>query len=182
MKFFKKLFSKDLAIDAYKAQLQRHSINLDIGGKRPSDDIKESWFGNVKVSEENETWPIYNDQPMKPLCQINLTQLEFKPEILEGIEFITIFISNEHEMPMDDSNGEGWLLRSYTDIKRLRKLESPKLDTNIKEFQMFPNSVECYCVIFGWIWIVGSTANSNLMLRRILKVATNVELLVCGEK
>ena len=94
------------------------------------------------VAEKNEIWPIHDDKPMKPLCQINLSNLECKPEILEGIEFITIFISDEDEIPMTESNGEGWLIRSYSDINNLVQLESLKYESNIKEFQLFSKSVE----------------------------------------
>ncbi len=138
MNILKKLFSSWNSDKEFRDVIIRKSVELEIGGQRPNNNFRSSWFGKVCLAEKHEAWPVYDGKPMKPLCQINLSELEFKPNTLNGIDFITIFIADENNVPIIESNGNGWLLRSYPDINKLERINRPDLKSTIKEFQMFP--------------------------------------------
>ena len=45
-------------------------------------------------------------------------------------------------MPDDKSNGEGWLIRTYSDIQELEEIEKPNADFPIKQFQLKPEILD----------------------------------------
>ncbi len=140
MNFIKKLFSNGNTDDEFRNKIIRKSVELEIGGQRPNNSLTSSWFGKVLLAKSNEKWPTQDGKPMKPLCQINIKELDFVPDTLDGIHFITIFITDENEIPILDSNGDGWLLRHYSNINELVEIEIPEFHSEIKEFQMFSKS------------------------------------------
>ena len=99
-------------LESAKKALRRRAIVLDIGGFRPPDDPATSWFGRVNFAADGEDWPRSHGRPMHALCQINLTEMPFRPPRLDDVDFVTVFVGPD-ELPSDDINGMNWFLRAY---------------------------------------------------------------------
>lgn len=108
-----------------KAKLVRQACRGVVGGFRPPDDPFTSWFGSVHLGLPGETWPIYNDKLMMPLCQFNLSELPYTPVTLSDIAVLTVFIAPD-DIPDGASNGYGWLIRTYSNLGNLVVMEQPK--------------------------------------------------------
>lgn len=91
---------------------------------RPPESPLASWFGNVLVGGPGESWPVDRGRPMMPLCQLNLTEAPFRPEVLADVALLTVFIDAE-ELPASTPNGNGWLLRAYPSLDNLVVLSKP---------------------------------------------------------
>jgi uncharacterized protein YwqG len=83
-----------------------------------------SWFGDVCVALPGEEWPCNGERPLMPLCQFNLTELPFCPDYLSDIAFITFFIDPEDMPVSEEPNGDKWLLRAYSELDRLVRIEN----------------------------------------------------------
>jgi hypothetical protein len=130
-----------MSVDIIREQLRRRAVLLEIGGFRPPDNPTGSWFGRVNFGLPDEAWPMMNDSPMRALCQINLTEMPFRPPRLQDIEFIAIFIGPE-ELPLDAPNGENWCLRAYKELTQLTPLAQVDTGSPIKPFPMRAHLVE----------------------------------------
>lgn len=124
-----------------KAKLSRPAIVMDIGGFRPPEDPKTSWFGKVNLALDGETWPMHDGVPMHALCQINLTELPFRPAHLDDLAMIAVFIGPT-QLPVDEPNGQNWCLRAYKDLDTLCTLAQPNVRSPIKSFPMKPRLVD----------------------------------------
>lgn len=125
-------------MDALKQQLARPGIKFEIGGFKPSDDLRESWFGRVNVCAPGETWPEFDGRPMHALCQINVRNLLSRPNRLDDIDLIAVFIGPD-ELPIDTPNGESWHLRAYKDLEALVPLAQRDTNSQIKALPMRPS-------------------------------------------
>jgi len=114
---------------------------MDVGGFRPPEDPAVSWFGKVNLCLAGEQWPDSDGQPMHALCQINLTELPFRPPHLDDVAMIAIFIGPS-KLPVDQPNGDNWCLRAYKDLFLLRPLDQPAGRPAIKAFPLKPRLVE----------------------------------------
>lgn len=123
--------------DEYASTIRRRAIVMEIGGFRPPTDPSASWFGRVNLALPGEEWPHFANKPMLALAQINLTALPFRPPGLEDLELITVFIGPD-ELPSDAPNGEGWLLRAYSNVAQLTPLMQKQVRSGIKPFPMRP--------------------------------------------
>jgi hypothetical protein len=124
-----------------QTQLKRRAIVMDVGGFRPPEDPAVSWFGKVDLALPGEQWPESGGQPMYALCQINLSELPFRPPHLDDLAMITVFIGPS-DLPVDQSNGDNWCLRTYTDIAVLCPIQTPAGRPEIKAFPLKPRVVE----------------------------------------
>jgi uncharacterized protein YwqG len=131
------------AADEFRTTIQRRAICLEIGGFRNPDSPATSWFGHVAFALPGEFWPCMDRKPMHALCQINLTELPFRPPRLDDLEFITVFIGPD-ELPTDgaNSNGTNWCLRAYPSIAQLVPLSSPQTGSLMEPFPMRPKIIE----------------------------------------
>lgn len=125
----------------------RRAVVLDLAGRRSRSDVAASWFGRVNLALPGEGWPESQDGPMHALCQINLTELPFRPPPFKGLELVTVFIGPE-ELPIDAPNGVNWALRAYPRLSKLVPLEQVETDSAIKRQPLRPRIVEqdypCY--------------------------------------
>ena len=122
-------------------QIARQAIRMKIGGFRPTDNPLASWIGKVLVANPEEGWPHYNGKPMLPLCQINLNEFSTKPQLINDIAFITIFMDTQ-EIPADhDLNGSSWCLRAYKTTETLAPLLQEKTLSPIKPMPMVPEII-----------------------------------------
>ena len=130
-----------MKLEAAKEALRRRAVVFEIGGFRPTDDFLMSWFGRVSFAAEGEDWPMTGGSPMHALCQINLTQLTFRPPHLSDVDFIAVFVG-PNQLPVDDPNGTNWCLRTYSSLADLKPLRLVETGTSIKPFPMRPQVVE----------------------------------------
>ena len=91
----------------FKEKIKKKAIRMQIGGFRPPENQKASWFGKVSFCSEGESWPESNGKPMHALCQLNLTELPYRPNRLDDIDCINIFIGLTH-LTDDTPTGEDW--------------------------------------------------------------------------
>lgn len=124
----------------FENKIRKWAIRFQVGGFKPEDSLTASWLGKVTVKRYNEDWPESNGKPMIPICQLNLTNLPQRPQNLMDIALITLFIDST-ELPEDQPNGQGWLLRTYKDLKDLEAMEKPPVDFPIRPFQLKPELV-----------------------------------------
>ncbi|XEC96669.1 DUF1963 domain-containing protein [Paenibacillus tarimensis] len=124
-----------------KDKFVRRATLMEIGGFKPTGDLTSSIFGKVNLSLPDEEWPHSNNKPMIPICQVNLVQLPYIPELLRDIEMITLFIDSE-ELPSNCPNGQTWCLRAYSDIKDLVPIKDQPIESSVKVFEMKPILVE----------------------------------------
>ena len=122
-------------------RLKRRAIVFDVGGVRPSEKQLASWFGRVNVGAAGEAWPTTEGDPMHALCQINLSDLPFRPSRLDDIEMITVFVG-PRELPTNSPNGRHWCLRSYKDVTTLLPIDRYETESGIKPLPMRPRVVE----------------------------------------
>ena len=121
--------------------MARRAIVLDIGGFRPPNDPRASWFGVVNFAQAGEGWPMTDGKPMHALCQINLSELPFKPPRLEDLAFISVFVG-PNDLPGNDANGTHWCLRAYRSSAVLVPLAPVDTGSQIRAFPMRPRIVE----------------------------------------
>ena len=60
----------------------------------PMKNIRSRFAGDFLMDKE-ETWPTWNNKPLQSILQINLSELPYVPEAIQGFQFITIFIDIE---------------------------------------------------------------------------------------
>lgn len=130
-----------MKISALREQLRRPAIHMQVGGFRPPEAPAGSWFGRVNLALPGESWPTTAGQPMHALCQINTTELPFRPAGLEDVEFVAVFIGPS-ELPLDTPNGVSWCLRAYPDLGALAPLAPVLGGSPIRAFPMRPEVVE----------------------------------------
>jgi uncharacterized protein YwqG len=127
--------------DEFENKIKKSAIVFQVGGFRPIENLTASWIGNITVKGINESWPEFNGQPMIPICQLNLSELTNRPDNLKDIELITLFLDS-NELPDDQPNGKGWLLRTYKDLAGLEEIEKPTTNFPIKAFQLKPKFID----------------------------------------
>ncbi len=101
-------------------RLRKSSIS-QIGGFRPPEDKKTSWFGGLGVGKKNEVLPKYKERDMFTLLQVKIDELPYIPPELEKTKFLIVFFNRE-EIPFDKPHGQGWLIREYESLDNLELL------------------------------------------------------------
>jgi Domain of unknown function (DUF1963) len=127
-----------VGLPAELASLQRRACVAQIGGFRPPDDPLNSWMGTVRLGAPDEDWPAADGTPMHGLLQLLARDLPVRPELLEDVEMLTLFVAEE--LPIDTPNGVGWCLRTYDVLDGLRPLEPPS--RMLKPFPLAFSEVE----------------------------------------
>jgi uncharacterized protein YwqG len=125
---------------AFREEIKKRAIIMEIGGFRPPVDPIASWFGKVTLALENEKWPQTVDfRPMAALAQINLTELPFRPSRLDDIDFLTVFVDPQK---LGKPSASNWCLRSYPKLSDLTALKAPeKIELKIKALPLRPTIV-----------------------------------------
>jgi hypothetical protein len=118
-------------MDAHEARgrLRRRAIVFDVGGFRSPEDPFASWFGRVNVCAAGEAWPETEGKPMHALCQINLSNLPFRPPRLDDVEMLALFVGPD-ELPVDTPNGRNWCVRAYPRVADLAR-PSHRIDRSV---------------------------------------------------
>ena len=136
-----------MKIKEIRTKLSRKAISFQVGGFRPDDNPYSSWIGKVLVAESDASWPQHGGKNMVPVCQLNLTNLPYKPAILSEIAFITCFIAPDN-LENSEVNIEDFLILTYKSIDTLQPIRMPEEKFNVKAFQLKENLIEndypCY--------------------------------------
>lgn len=127
----------------FRNKIMKKAIRMQIGGFRPPKDKYSSFFGKVNFCSNGESWPESNGKPMIALCQINLNELPFRPDGLEDIDFITLFIDSSY-FPSDDTDCDNWCLRTYRNTDDLIEMPCIETGSSIIPFPMRPEVIEDY--------------------------------------
>jgi len=122
-------------ISTVRKRLARPASRMLVGGFRPPDDPRTSWFGTVRVGLPDESWPEWKGRPMVGVCQINCAEAPHLPSSLGDVEMLSLFVDFTDGVPPDDSpNGEGWLLRAYSSRNALVSVTEPAIDGRLRPF------------------------------------------------
>lgn len=97
-----------------RQQLVRQAVIMRMRPDQADHSEFSSWFGKVTCALPSEDWPTANGKPMFALCQIDLTELTFRPHLLEDMEMITVFVAAGIGTSYLYPNGSNWLLRAYS--------------------------------------------------------------------
>ncbi|MEP3295338.1 MAG: DUF1963 domain-containing protein [Pseudoruegeria sp.] len=141
MKNFMRNFLDGMRVETHNEldQFTRPASSLEVGNFRPSNAPNSSYIGDVKLQKRGDIWPEFHGKPLWPLAQLNLTTAPFRPNGLQDIEMITIFVSEYFmEMAGNVVNSHeyapvgGWYLRAYPRMSDLEDFIAPEHDSPIK--------------------------------------------------
>ncbi len=126
----------------WREKIIKPSLSLNVGGFCPSGSLTASCFGEVRCQRKGESWPVYKDKPLWPLCQLNLAEASYRPEILQDVVLLTVFISPDY-MTMaaniidssDENPYAGWYLRSYNSLDDLQAITCPDHKSPLRPFE-----------------------------------------------
>jgi hypothetical protein len=133
--------SESRAVLRELAGYARPAAVAEIGGFRPPDDPRCSWFGGRGVGLPGEQLPTHMGEEMFPLLQINVTELPVVPPALAGVELLVLFMDRD-DVPFDLPHGEGWLIREYGSLEPLVALPAPSAEPPVRPFPIRWKRVE----------------------------------------
>ena len=133
-----------MTVEAIKKSLQRKATTFKTGGMKPTNALLVSWIGRVGFKLENETTPTDKDgNEMTPLAMFFLKDSPYIPTQLEGIELITVFMSQTifDDFPEDiDALSSKFIIRTYSKLDNLIPCD---LNTSIMTpFPLSPSLIE----------------------------------------
>jgi hypothetical protein len=125
-------------LEQLRERIARQASRMSVGGFRPPADPLASWIGRVQVARPGEVWPIWNNRPMAPVCQINCGELPYRPPQLDDVALLALFVALDDQgwpdLTVDAPNGRGWLLRAYETTRELVPVEEPELSKWIRPY------------------------------------------------
>lgn len=108
---------------------------VTLGGFRPTRRPSATHFGFAPLVAPGEPWPVANDGTnLFFICQLNLTEAPFVPDIVRDVALITFFVSSDTGR-LGEENGDGWVLRAYATIESLVPLAIPVGCTFVRGFE-----------------------------------------------
>jgi uncharacterized protein YwqG len=123
------------SINEFRRVNTRPASVLTIGGFRPTRNPLATHFGLAPVALPKETWPCVGEHPLFFICQLNLTEAPFVPELARDIALLTVFIEMR-DRRLGRENGDGWLVRAYSRLDGLRSLVIPAGATVPRGFEV----------------------------------------------
>ena len=129
-------------LDQLKEQIKRQCTEFEAGGFRPTNEIEESWLGQVTLFLPEEELPIdKNGNQMAPLAQFYLPSMPFVPETLSNISVLTVFMSPELEGDSDLMEGF-WEIREYRSADNLVRKDFEDGNAWLKPFPLKAGLIE----------------------------------------
>lgn len=117
----------------WRKEITRPTLALTVGGCRPTGEFTKSCFAEVRAGILGDPWPVYNNRPLWPLCQLNLLDACFRPKALSDVALITVFIAEDYiGAPFDVIDGSepnpnsSWFLRAYKTLDGLQPINAPE--------------------------------------------------------
>ncbi|MFT4088123.1 MAG: DUF1963 domain-containing protein [Gordonia sp. (in: high G+C Gram-positive bacteria)] len=102
-----------LQIDEFLPILARPHSALTAGGFRPTGADDESWIGRVFLFRADDDVPLSESgRPLIPLAQLHIPSLPARSDLLDGIEILTVFVSDPLPDPLAPM-GPDWVVREY---------------------------------------------------------------------
>jgi Domain of unknown function (DUF1963) len=104
----------------------RRASVLELGGFRPTQEPTASHFGLQPLGLPSEDFPLDGQGvPLEFICQLNLTQAPFVPDILADVQLITFFVDAAGRFIEQACPPDSWCIRAYTSVEGLVPLKSP---------------------------------------------------------
>lgn len=103
-------------------ELATRAILGEIGGGRPDKNNRAtSWWGGNFLGAENEDAPVCDrsGRSMHPVLQIRVDELPEVPSGFEGLALLNIWMDLQSDTFWGARNGNGFLVRTYKDLKDL---------------------------------------------------------------
>ncbi|NSX56069.1 DUF1963 domain-containing protein [Parasulfitobacter algicola] len=103
-------------------ELAKTAILGEIGGSKPQKENRAtSWWGGNFLGAQDEEVPVCNrsGQMMHPVLQIRVDELPEIPPAFEGLALINIWMDLQSSTFWGAENGNGFLVRTYTDVRNL---------------------------------------------------------------
>lgn len=113
-----------MSIEAYKQFNTRKASILTLDRTRPSGNPFTTHFGLRPLCFKGEEWPQHSGAPLFFVCQLNLTECPYVPDLLSDIKLITFFVAIEGGSPGREG-GHNWIVRPYTSFDNLIPLSIP---------------------------------------------------------
>lgn len=107
-----------------KQQYKRKCSIITVGGFRPTQNPLASNFAQCPVAKPEEDWPYFDGKPLTYICQFNLTEAPYVPEVLKDIAVITFFIDLDNYLCLDQPKGT-WCIRAYKSLDGLVAMVPP---------------------------------------------------------
>ena len=118
-----------MTLEEYKQVNLRKASVLMLGGFKPSGSPQSTNFGLNPVCQPDEGWPHHNNTPLFYICQLNLTECPYVPDLLKDIRLLTLFITPGAGLGTDmieEVDGRKWVLRTYDSLEGLVPLVVPQ--------------------------------------------------------
>ena len=129
-----------MTVDDIKRSLAKKAVVFQTGGIRPTKALLESWIGCVCWKMPNEILPVDKEgKEMQPIATLFLKDLSYLPQCLQGIELITVFIS-ENICGHRENADEFFYVRTYETLEGLEHCDWNA--TIMKTFPLVPKLVE----------------------------------------
>ena len=129
-----------MTVSEIKEALVRKAVVFQTGGIRPTKALLESWIGCVGWKKPQEELPIdVEGKTMVPMATFFIKGLPYIPEHLQGIELITVFMS-ENVVGHRDRAEEYFCIRTYDTLEGLVPCDWNA--TIMKAFPLVPRLVE----------------------------------------
>ena len=121
-----------------QAKLAKPITEFETGGFRPTGERDESWIGRVFLCRSDEAKPVLDNhgKPLYPLAQFYLPNLPFVPDELKHLSYLMVFMGDTFPQ-VQDTHGDGWLIREYTTDDELIEYEFAQQGTP-KPFALKP--------------------------------------------
>lgn len=115
---------------------------IKVGGFRPTGNPLASHFGLTPMALPEEQWPTFRgpqrlsagtqqvEHNLFFICQLNLTELPYLPELLSDIKLITLFVNP------DSCDADYFCIRTYKSLDGLVPMQIPERHTFQKGFEV----------------------------------------------
>lgn len=103
-------------------ELATTAILGEIGGSKPQTESRaSSWWGGNFLAAPDEDIPrcTQSGRAMHPVVQIRVDELPYIPPALEGLALLNLWMDLQSSTFWGAENGNGFLVRTYTDIDTL---------------------------------------------------------------
>jgi uncharacterized protein YwqG len=108
----------DLLETFTRVNTRRASV-LEVGGFRPTGAPEASHFGLTPLGKPGEGYPLNAaGQPLEFICQLNLTQAPFVPEVMSDIALITFFVDTVQRFHDPETERDSWCVRACLCVTR----------------------------------------------------------------
>ncbi len=111
-------------LETYVQLNSRRSSVLEIGGSHLSSELSASHFGLTPLGSPGEDYPLNGSGlPLQLICQLNLSDAPFVPEVLADLKLLTVFVDAPESFHDPEGDRASWCVRGYTTLEGLVPLQ-----------------------------------------------------------